>query len=106
LPSLSQTLIKQWRWVVVAVAVLALAIVSKDGGVDVGPLGESDRCQVEVMVDSLNVRAGPRSDTESVDRLDRGAIVDALPETANGFRKLGENRWVSLEFVRSNRHCG
>jgi uncharacterized protein YgiM (DUF1202 family) len=103
---LSERLRKQWRWVVVAVAVLALAIVSKQGDGDVGPLGGPDQCRVEVIADTLNVRAGPSPDSETVDELNRGAIVNALPETTNGFRKLGENRWVSLDFVTSHGRCG
>lgn len=104
-PSLSKRLKRQWRWVLVALAVVALAVYSRSADVDFGQLGESDRCQVEVNADVLNVRAGPSIDTEAVGRLSRGDVVDALPDTANGFRKLEENRWVSLEFVTSNEHC-
>ena len=104
-PSLSKRLIKQWRWVGIGVAIIALAIVSRSADVRLGNLGRPDRCQVEVNADVLNVRAGPGTDTASVGKLSRGDLVDALPDTANGFRKLGDNRWVSLQFVTSNSHC-
>ena len=105
-PSLSKRLIRQWRWVGLAVVVVALAIMSRS--VDASPvrIGGGDRCQVEVNADVLNVRAGAGADTASVDKLSRGDIVDALPEVTNGFRKLGDGRWVSTQFATPNGHCG
>jgi uncharacterized protein YgiM (DUF1202 family) len=104
-PSLSALLIKQWKWVGVALAVITLAIVSKSGDVSFDQLSKSDRCQVQVNADILNVRAGPGADTAQVEQLKQGDIVDAQPEVANGFRKLGDNRWVSDQFVKPNSHC-
>jgi uncharacterized protein YgiM (DUF1202 family) len=106
-PSLSKRLIKQWRWVAVTAVIFTLAIMSKSADINFGGgFDDTDRCQVEVTADVLNVRAGPGTDTEAVDKLSRGDTVDALPETTNGFRKLAENRWVSLDFVRSSTPCG
>jgi hypothetical protein len=98
-PSLSKRLIKQWRWVGVAIVIVTLAVLSKSADVDLGQASASDRCQVEVNVDVLNVRAGPGTDTAPVRQVFRGDILDALPETANGFRRLTDNGWVSTQFV-------
>ncbi|HEY3260488.1 MAG TPA: SH3 domain-containing protein [Pseudonocardiaceae bacterium] len=102
---MSKRLIRQWRWVGIAVVIVALAIVSKSADVNLGRFGEPARCQVEVNADVLNVRAGPSTDSETVAKLSRGDIVDALPEIANGFRKLSDNRWVAEQFVTPNSHC-
>ena len=106
-PSLSKRLIKQWRWVGAAIVVVALAIMSRGADVDLGRLGQSDTCQIEVSADVLNVRAAPNADpaTPIVRKLSRGDVVDATAETANGFRKLVEDGWVSMQFVTSNEHC-
>jgi hypothetical protein len=80
---------------------------SKTGGLNLGgEVGQSDHCQVEVNADVLNVRANPSAAAEPVGKLNRGDIVDATSETRDGFRKLADNRWVALEFVTSNEHCG
>jgi uncharacterized protein YgiM (DUF1202 family) len=105
-PSLSKRLTKQWKWVAIAVAIIAVAIVSKSANVNLGNAAEADTCQVEVNADVLNVRAGPSTDSPTVDKLSRGDIVDAQPEITNGFRKLGDNRWVSEQFVTPNAACG
>ena len=104
-PNLSSRLIKQWRWVAIGVAIVALAIVSRSSDINFGRLGQSDRCQVEVNADVLNVRAGPGTETETLRKLSRGDVVDAMPDTLNGFRKLAEDGWVSQEYVTPNGHC-
>jgi len=104
-PSLSKRLIKQWRWVGAGLVVIFLAVLSKSADVDLGSAGQSDRCQITVNADVLNVRAGPSTDTGAVKKLSRGDIVDALPETANGFRRLDPDGWVSAQFVTANQHC-
>jgi uncharacterized protein YgiM (DUF1202 family) len=105
-PSLSKRLMKQWRWVGVALVVVALAVLSKSANVDLGRAEQVDRCQVEVNVDVLNVRAGPSIDTQSVRTLSKGDVVDATAEITNGFRRLADNGWVATQFVTPNSHCG
>ncbi|HEU4346887.1 MAG TPA: SH3 domain-containing protein [Actinoplanes sp.] len=107
-PSLSKRLSKQWRWVAIAVAIVALAILSKSAEARLTDFNNNrpDKCQVEVNADVLNVRAGPGTDTPSVGKLSRGDVVDAEAITLNGFRKLGENRWVSQSFVTASTACG
>lgn len=104
-PSLSALLIKQWKWVGVALVVIVLAVVSRTGSVSFGQLNQSDRCQAVVNADVLNVRAAPSADSAAVRKLNQGDVVDALPETANGFRKLSDNNWVASEFITPNAHC-
>jgi ribonuclease BN (tRNA processing enzyme) len=49
----------------------------------------------------LRVRSAPAIDPRNVvDELARGEEVDASTEVKNGFRKLGEGRWVSEKYVR------
>jgi uncharacterized protein YgiM (DUF1202 family) len=105
-PSLSKQLAKQWKWVAVAVVVIALAIISRNADINIGeatPTG--DQCRVEVNADVLNVRAGPGADSASVGQLSRGEVVPAQPELTNGFRKIGDNRWVATEFVTTSGNC-
>lgn len=103
---MSKKLAKNWKWVLAAVVVLALALVSREGD---GEAGTSDlppeACQVEVTADVLNVRAGPGVENASVEKLSEGAVVAALPETSNGFRRIGDGRWVAEEFVRTSGNC-
>jgi hypothetical protein len=108
-PSLSKKLAKQWRWVAVAIVIVALAVMSKSADIDLGEgvsgASSGDACRVEVNADVLNVRTGPGVENPSVEQLSRGDVVEAQPETTNGFRKLGESRWVAAEFVSTTGNC-
>ncbi len=105
-PSLSKRLAKQWKWVAVAIVIVALAFTSRSADIELGggdaPTG--DTCRVEVNADVLNVRAGPAVDTQSVGKLNRGDVVEAH-EVNNGFRRIGDNRWVASEFVTTAGKC-
>lgn len=105
-PSLSKQLVKQWKWVAVAVVVIALAIMSRNADINLGgatPAG--DECRIEVNADVLNVRSGPGTENASVGQLSRGEVVPAQAELNNGFRKIGDNRWVATEFVTTQGTC-
>lgn len=102
-PSLSKRLTKQWRLVAIGVAIVAAMVVFKNADLDATPTG--DTCRIEVTADVLNVRAGPGADFPLVEKLGRGDEVEATSETANGFRSLGENRWVATEFVTTHGKC-
>jgi hypothetical protein len=72
------------------------------------PAANPSQCRVSVTVDGLRVREAPSVESKIVGRFDRGAETDADKLVQNGFRKIGENRWVSTEFVQpvSGRDCG
>ncbi len=58
-------------------------------------------CRVASTADGVRVRSAPAiADGNVVDELAAGEEVDAVKEIQNGFRKLSEGRWVSVEFVR------
>lgn len=72
------------------------------------PTSNPTQCRVASTVDGLRVRSAPGLDGAIVARLDRGQEADADKVVQNGFRKLGENRWVSAEFITPlpGRDCG
>jgi uncharacterized protein YgiM (DUF1202 family) len=99
---------RRFRWWLVGIAIVALAIISgraPEGGTSGGSSGGAQRCTVTVTADVLNVRAGPGTAHPAVDRLSRGDVVDAQRETSGGFRKLADTRWVADEFVRPSAGC-
>ena len=116
-PTGAGKLLKQWKWILVAIGIVVLAVFSDRGdaqstggsgpgnGSDDGS-GDGNRCTVEVIADTLNVRAGPGTEHDTVDRLNRGDVVDAELETSGAFRKLADGRWVASEFVRTSVGCG
>lgn len=68
----------------------------------------STQCRVESTVDGLNVRSAPALDPDNVvDQLNLGDESDADKVVQNGFRKLEENRWVSVEYLQTvdGREC-
>jgi hypothetical protein len=70
--------------------------------------GRASECKVTVMVDILNVRSGPADTQPIVATLQRDAVAHAERKVENGYRMLGEGRWVSGEFVAptSDSDCG
>jgi uncharacterized protein YgiM (DUF1202 family) len=103
-------LAKQIRWALVAIAIVFLAVVSGRGGQsdptdDPNDIDPADGCSITVTADVLNVRTGPGTQHPTVDRLNRDAVVDALPETSNGFRKLADDRWVAAEYTNPSPGC-
>ena len=72
------------------------------------PASSAAQCRVESTVDGLNVRAEPRAGANVVDQLAQGEEADADKVVENGFRKLTDDRWVSVEFLKTieGRDCG
>jgi len=62
--------------------------------------GGSGGCRVTVTADVLNVRAAPDAGSEVVGKFKQNAETDAQVEVQNGFRKLGDDRWASTEFLK------
>ncbi|ETA66296.1 SH3 domain-containing protein [Haloechinothrix halophila] len=68
------------------------------GGIDVEGSAEPG-CQFTVTADVLNVRDGPSTDADVVDKVTRAETVDASSTVRKGFRKLGDQRWAAKEFL-------
>lgn len=66
------------------------------------------RCEVTVIADILNVRAGPADTQPIVATMRRDAVAKAERRVENGFRLLADGRWVKDEFVlpTSGSDCG
>jgi hypothetical protein len=75
---------------------------------DAEPAANPNQCRVTVTADVLRVHDGPQLESKVVDRLTKGQETDADKVVQNGFRKLAENRWVSVDFARplDGRDCG
>ncbi|WP_018682687.1 hypothetical protein [Actinokineospora enzanensis] len=72
------------------------------------PTSSTARCRVAVTADILNVRSAPDPNADIVGKFKVGAESDADPVVQNGFRKLGDARWASSEFLKplEGRNCG
>lgn len=69
---------------------------------------ETVACRVVSKGDGVRVRSAPVVDpTNVVDELAAGEEADASTEVQNGFRKLSEGRWVSVEYTQpvEGRQC-
>jgi hypothetical protein len=61
---------------------------------------ETVACRVASNEDGVRVRSAPALDPANVvDELAKGEQSDASTEVQNGFRKLSEGRWVSVNFT-------
>jgi uncharacterized protein YgiM (DUF1202 family)/uncharacterized protein YcbK (DUF882 family)/GH24 family phage-related lysozyme (muramidase) len=50
--------------------------------------------------DNVNIRSGPGTNNRAIGQLDKGATVTVL-ESRNGWVRIGDNRWVSAQYVRT-----
>ncbi|WP_447004390.1 SH3 domain-containing protein [Saccharothrix isguenensis] len=86
--------------VVVGVVGLAgLMYVSNGGGRSELEEIAAHKCEVTVVADILNVRAGPAETQPIVATMRRDAVAKAERRVENGFRLLLDGRWVKDEFV-------
>lgn len=59
-------------------------------------------CRVTSTADGVRVRSAPAIDPANVvDELAAGEQISASTEIKNGFRKLSDGHWVSVDFVRT-----
>lgn len=62
---------------------------------------DTTTCRVESTGDGVRIRSAPVQDPANVvDELAAGEQADATTEIQNDFRKLGEGRWVSVQFIQ------
>jgi hypothetical protein len=59
----------------------------------------STGCQLQVTAAELRVRSGPSANTDPLDTLTQGQVVDGTTEVTSGFRRLEGNRWAADEFL-------
>jgi uncharacterized protein YgiM (DUF1202 family) len=93
----------------VLVAVLVLYILGSAKRKDAAqPAADTNQCRVTVTADVLRVHAGPELASKVVDRLTKGQETNADKLVQNGFRKIGDNRWVAVDFAQplAGRDCG
>jgi hypothetical protein len=90
---------------VIAGGILLTVLALADGGGDGTPAGVSSSadgstgCQLQVTAPELRVRSGPSVNTDPVETLTQGAVVDGTTEVTDGFRRLEGNRWAANEFL-------
>jgi hypothetical protein len=94
--------------VLVAVLVLYVLGSAKRRDENAQPAANTNQCRVTVTADVLRVHAGPEIGAKVVDRLTKGQETNADKLVQNGFRKLGDSRWVSVDFAQplSGHDCG
>jgi hypothetical protein len=99
-PKLESSTFKGWTFVVVAgVALALLAILDRGGLNEISAADGSTGCQLEVVVDELNVRNGPSQGAALVETLPRGVRIDGTSVVNDGFRQLEEGRWAADQFL-------
>lgn len=63
---------------------------------------DTTACRISSTEDGVRIRSAPALDPANViDELARGEEADASTEIQNGFRKLSEGRWVSVDYIRA-----
>jgi hypothetical protein len=59
----------------------------------------STGCQLQVTAAELQVRSGPSANTDPLETLTQGQVVDGTTEVNGGFRRLEGNRWAADAFM-------
>lgn len=74
----------------------------REEGRDGAPASSNtSQCRIASTEDGVRVRSAPAIDPANiVDELAAGEEVDADKVVQNGFRKLAEGRWVSVDFAK------
>ncbi len=91
-----------WGAVISGGILLAILALMDAPGDDTGTVATADGstgCQLQVTAAELRVRSGPSIDTDPLDTLTQGAVVDGTTEVTDGFRRLEGDRWAANEFL-------
>ena len=83
----------------VLVLVVVVFIIQSKNNPNGNSSGDTAQCQVRVNADVLHVRSTPDSNGTIVKSLSSGVVIPAEKTIQNGFRQLGDNQWVSSQFV-------
>lgn len=88
------------RALMIGLALIAVAMVYGTGLAGKGTLGAGKPgCVFTVSADTLNVREKPSTSARIVGKYGLNATVAVLPTVRNGFRKVGDDQWVSADFL-------
>jgi hypothetical protein len=99
IPKLESKQYRSWTFVVILGVLLALVAIIDRGGLDSVTADGSTGCQLEVNVDTLNVRSGPSPEASLVETLNRGTVVDGTNVVTDGFRELENSRWADDRYL-------
>ena len=84
----------------VVLTVLALLDAPRASDSDTAVVADgSTGCQLRVAAAELRVRAGPSTDSDQVEILSEGTVVDGTRVVVDGFRQLEGNRWAADQFL-------
>lgn len=86
--------------IVVGVLAVAGLMYVAAGGKQLGtePVAATE-CRVTVIADILNIRSGPADTQPIVATMQRDAVIRADRTVENGYRMIGDGRWVHDQFV-------
>jgi hypothetical protein len=93
---------KGWGAVLAGGILLAVLALIDAPGDDTGAVGSADGstgCQLQVTAAELRVRSGPSINTDPLETLTQGTVVDGTAEVTDGFRRLEGDRWAADEFL-------
>jgi hypothetical protein len=93
---------RSWKIVGILALVLTVLVFIDRGGVaqvTANVATGSTGCQVVVVADSLNVRAGPSETAPVIETLHRDSVRDAQKTVQNGYRLLQDNRWAANQYL-------
>ncbi|WP_157529547.1 SH3 domain-containing protein [Nocardia sp. NRRL S-836] len=85
--------------IVIGVLGVAGVMYAVNGGKPMGSDRSDGICKITVTADILNVRSGPGDMQPIVATMPRDAVTEAEDRVENGYRMLGDRRWVSTQFV-------
>ncbi len=85
--------------IVIGVLGVAGVLYAVNGGNPMDSAKADEICRITVTADVLNVRSGPGDMQPIVSTMPRDAVTEAQPRVENGYRMLGERRWVSEQFI-------
>ncbi|MBB3662016.1 MULTISPECIES: SH3 domain-containing protein [Prauserella salsuginis group] len=91
------------RTLLILVALIAVIVLYAMTGGELSSEAEGSDgdggCSMTVEADALNVRSGPSTGDEIVDKLEQDAETDATTEVRDGFRKLADGEWAADDFL-------
>jgi uncharacterized protein YgiM (DUF1202 family) len=90
------------------VGVVALYALGAEKGQGTESTADTGGCRVTATTDGVRIRTGPDLNSQIVGKLNKGQETNADKVVQNGFRKIAENQWISVDFTQplAGRDCG